>query len=187
MLCALSPNIFTRPDGGSARSARPRLMEAIMVDRTAAAAAEIDRHNATEADKDNAFKLFTPWTADKAKSTDEIATLRQKLAAEDKAQSTPNDRTADAGSEIATLRQKWAAAEARIQEKAKSTPTLDGPRERMAALLRDLPTLDAAARTRPATAQAMHGRAAESVNAAPERPRLVAVFIAGELGFVGMA
>jgi hypothetical protein len=41
MLRALSPNIFTRPDGGSARSARPRLMEAIMVDRTAAAAAEI--------------------------------------------------------------------------------------------------------------------------------------------------
>jgi hypothetical protein len=38
---ALLPNIFTRPDGGSARSARPRLMEAIMVDRTAAAAAEI--------------------------------------------------------------------------------------------------------------------------------------------------
>ena len=56
-----------------------------MVDRTADAAAEIGRHNATEADKDN--KLFTSWKSDKAKST----------------------------------------------------PTLDGPRERMAALLRDLP------------------------------------------------
>ena len=41
MHCALSPNIFTRPDGGSARSARPRLTEAITVDRTVAAAAEI--------------------------------------------------------------------------------------------------------------------------------------------------
>ena len=37
MLRALSPNIFTRPDGGSARSARPRLTEAITVDRTVAA------------------------------------------------------------------------------------------------------------------------------------------------------
>jgi hypothetical protein len=72
-------------------------MEAIMVDRTAAAAAEIDRHNAAEADKDNVLELFTPWESDKAKSTDEIATLRQKLAVEDKAQSTPIDRTAAAG------------------------------------------------------------------------------------------
>ena len=123
MLRALSPNIFTRPDGGSARSARPRLMEAIMVDRTAAAAAE-----------------------------------------------------------IATIRQQLAAAAARIQEKAKSTPTLD-LRERMA----DPPTLDAAARTRRATAQVMHGRAAGSANAAPEWPRLVALLIAGELGFAGVA
>ena len=38
---ALSPDIFTRPDGGSARSARPRLMHAIMADRAVAAAAEI--------------------------------------------------------------------------------------------------------------------------------------------------
>jgi hypothetical protein len=182
MLRPLSPNIFTRPDGGSARSARPRLMEAIMVDRTAAAAAEIDRHNATEADKDNVLELFTPWESDKAKSTDEIATLRQKLAAEDKAQSTPIDRTAAAAAEIATIRQQLAAAAARIQEKAKSTPTLD-LRERMA----DPPTLDAAARTRRATAQVMHGRAAGSANAAPEWPRLVALLIAGELGFVGMA
>jgi hypothetical protein len=183
MLRALSPNIFTRPDGGSARSARPRLMEAIMVDRTAAAAAEIDRHNATEADRDNVLELFTPWESDKAKSTDEIATLRQKLAAEDKAQSTPIDRTAAAAAEIATIRQQLAAAAARIQEKAKSTPTLDDLRERMA----DPPTPDAAARTRRATAQVMHGRAAGSANAAPEWPRLVALLIAGELGFVGMA
>jgi hypothetical protein len=40
----------------------------------------------------------------------------------------------DAAAEIATLGQKLAAAEARIQEKAKSTPTLDDLRERMAAL-----------------------------------------------------
>jgi transposase len=39
-----------------------------MVDRTADAAAEIGRHNATEADKDNVFKLFTSWKSDKAKS-----------------------------------------------------------------------------------------------------------------------
>jgi hypothetical protein len=99
-------------------------MEAIMVDSTAAAAAEIDRHNAAEADKDNVLELFTPWESDKAKSTDEIATLRQKLAAVDKAQSTPIDRTAAAATEIATIRQQLAAAAARIQEKAKSTPTL---------------------------------------------------------------
>jgi hypothetical protein len=67
MLRALSPNIFARPNGGSARSARSRLTEAITVDRTVAAAAEITtlrqelaaakariqemgRHNATEAE-----------------------------------------------------------------------------------------------------------------------------------------
>jgi uncharacterized small protein (DUF1192 family) len=44
------------------------------------------------------------------------------------------DRTVTAAAEIATLRQKLAAAEARIQEKAKSTPTVDDLRERMAAL-----------------------------------------------------
>ena len=53
------------------------------------------------------------------------------------------DRTATAAAEIATLRQKLAAAEARIQElgrhKTKSTPTLDDLRERMAALIRNLP------------------------------------------------
>jgi len=91
---ALSPNIFKRPDGGSARSARPRLMEAIMVDRTAAAAAEITtlrqelaaakariqemgRHNATEADKDNAFKPFTSWKS----RTPTLDDLRERMAA----------------------------------------------------------------------------------------------------------
>jgi hypothetical protein len=34
-------NIFARQDGGSARSARPRLTHAIKLDRTATAAAEI--------------------------------------------------------------------------------------------------------------------------------------------------
>jgi hypothetical protein len=38
---ALSPNIFAKPDGGSARSARSQLTHAIMVDRAASAAAEI--------------------------------------------------------------------------------------------------------------------------------------------------
>jgi hypothetical protein len=77
----------------------------------------------------NVFKLFTSWKGDAAA---EIATPRQKLPAE--AQSTPIDCTVDAAAEIATLGQKLAAAEARIQEKAKSTPTLDDLRERMAAL-----------------------------------------------------
>jgi len=40
-MTALSPNIFAKPDGGSARSARPRLTDAIMADRAAVAAAEI--------------------------------------------------------------------------------------------------------------------------------------------------
>jgi hypothetical protein len=56
-------------------------------------------------------------------------------------------------------------------------------RERMA----DLPKLDAAARTRRATAQVMHERGGGAANAAPDSPRLVALLIAGELGFVGMA
>jgi hypothetical protein len=66
---ALSPNIFKRPDGGSARSARPRLMEAIMVDRTAAAEITTLRQELAAAkariqemgDKDSAFKPFTSW------------------------------------------------------------------------------------------------------------------------------
>ena len=141
--------------------------------------------------------MFTSWTSDKAYRTAdaagtataaaEIGTLRQKPATEDKAQRTPIDCTVDAAAEIATLKQKLTAVEARIQEKAKSTPTLDDLRERMAALPRDPPTLDTAARTLRATAQVMHGRALESANAAPEWPQLVAVFVARELGFVGMA
>ena len=95
--------------------------------------------------------MFTSWTSDKAYRTAdaagtataaaEIGPLRQKPATEDKAQSTPIDCTVDAAAEIATLKQKLTAVEARIQEKAKSTPTLDDLRERMAALLRDPPTL----------------------------------------------
>jgi hypothetical protein len=87
----LLPNIFTRPDGGSAQSARPRLKDIILVDRTAAAAGtaaataeiatlrqkltaagarirETGRHNATEAYKDNAFKLVTSSKSDQTKS-----------------------------------------------------------------------------------------------------------------------
>src|ERR1700683_5602766 len=84
---ALSPNIFKRPDGGSARSARPRLMEAIMVDRTAAAAAEITmlRQELAAAkariqemgDKDNAFKPFTSWKS----RTPTFDDLRERMAA----------------------------------------------------------------------------------------------------------
>ena len=40
-MTALSSNIFAEPNGGSARSARPRLTNAIMADRAAVAAAEI--------------------------------------------------------------------------------------------------------------------------------------------------
>ena len=138
----------------------------------------------------NVFELFTSWASDKANRTADaaadIATLSQKPATEDKTQSTPIDCTVDAPAEIATLKQKLTAVESRIRENAKSTPTLDDLRERMAALLRDPPTLDAA-RTLRATVQVMHGRALESANAAPEWPQLVAAFIARELGFVGMA
>jgi chromosome segregation ATPase len=138
----------------------------------------------------NVFELFTSWKSDKANRTADvaadIATLSQKLATEDKTQNTPIDCTVDAAAEIATLKQKLTAVESRIRENAKSTPTLDDLRERMAALLRDPPTLDAA-RTLRATVQVMHGRALESANAAPEWPQLVAAFIARELGFVGMA
>jgi hypothetical protein len=138
----------------------------------------------------NVFKLFTSWKSDKANCTADvaadIAALSQKPATEDKTQNTPIDCTVDAAAEIATLKQKLTAVESRIRENAKSTPTLDDLRERMAALLRDPPTLDAA-RTLRATLQVMHGRALESANAAPEWPQLVAAFIARELGFVGMA
>jgi hypothetical protein len=166
-------------------------MEAIMVDRTAAAAA-VDRHITAEENKDNVFELF--WESNKATSTDEIATLSQNPATEDKAQSTPIDRAVDAAAEIATIRQQLAVAAARMQEKANSTPMLDDLRERMAdppkldaEWPRLVALLDAGARTRRATAQGTHGRAAGSANAASEWPRLVALLIAGELGFVGMA
>jgi hypothetical protein len=69
-------------------------MEAIMVDRTAAAAAEIatlrqepaaakariqemGRHNATEAEKDNALKPFTSWKS-RIPTLDD---LRERMAA----------------------------------------------------------------------------------------------------------
>jgi hypothetical protein len=42
---------------------------------------ENGRHNATEADKDNAFKLFTPWKSDKAQSTPTLDDLRERMAA----------------------------------------------------------------------------------------------------------
>ena len=84
--------IFARSDRGTAQSARSRLKDVIMVDRTAvatgtaaavaeiavlrqklAAAAsriqvEMGRHKETEAYRDNAFKPFTSWTSDKIKS-----------------------------------------------------------------------------------------------------------------------
>jgi hypothetical protein len=138
----------------------------------------------------NVFELFTSWKSDNANRTADvaadIATLSQKPATEDKTQNTPIDCTVDAAAEIATLKRKLTAVESRIRENAKSTPTLDDLRERMAALLRDPPTLDAA-RTLRASVQVMHGRALESANAAPEWPQLVTAFIARELGFVGMA
>ena len=135
----------------------------------------------------NVFELFTSWTSDKVTADAAgIATAAAEIGMP-RQESTPIDCTVDAAAEIATLKQKLTAVEARIRENAKSTPTLDDLRERMAALLRDPPTLDTAARTLRATAQVMHGRALESANAAPEWPQLVAVFVARELGFVGMA
>jgi len=80
--------IFARLDRGTAQSARSRLKDVIMVDRTAAATGtaaavaeiaalrqklaaaaariqqEVGRHKAAEADKDNAFKPFTSWKSD---------------------------------------------------------------------------------------------------------------------------
>ena len=84
--------IFARPDRGTAQSARSRLKDVIMVDRTAAATGtaaavaeiaalrqklaaaaariqeEMGRRKATEVDRDNAFKPFTSWKSDKIKS-----------------------------------------------------------------------------------------------------------------------
>jgi hypothetical protein len=88
---ALSLNIFARQDGGSARSARPRLTQAIKLDRTATAAAEIatlrQKLAAAEArireieDKNNAFKPLTSWKSDKTKSTPTLHELRECMAA----------------------------------------------------------------------------------------------------------
>ena len=65
-MTALSPNVFAKPDGGSTRSARPRLTHAFVADRAAVAAAEIatlrQKLAAAEArireieDKDNVLK-----------------------------------------------------------------------------------------------------------------------------------
>ena len=87
---ALSPDIFTRPEG-SARLARPRLMHAIMADRAVAAAAEIamlrQKLAVAEAriqeleDMDNAFKPLTSWKSDKTKNTPTLDELRECMAA----------------------------------------------------------------------------------------------------------
>ena len=87
----MSLNIFARQDGGSARSARPRLTHAIKLDRTATAAAEIaalrQKLAAAEArireieDKNNAFKPFTWWKSDRTKSTPMLDELRECMAA----------------------------------------------------------------------------------------------------------
>jgi hypothetical protein len=75
-----------------------RLPGCFTEDRTAYAAAEIaklrqeltafkaciqqtGRHNATEAYKDNAFKRFTPWKADRAKSAPMLDDVRERMAA----------------------------------------------------------------------------------------------------------
>jgi CelD/BcsL family acetyltransferase involved in cellulose biosynthesis len=42
---------------------------------------EMGGHDATEADKDNAFKLFTSWKVDKVKSTPTLDGLRERMAA----------------------------------------------------------------------------------------------------------
>jgi len=89
---ALSPDIFTRSDGGSARLARPRLTQAIMADRAVVAAAEIAmlrqklaaaeaRIREIEADKNNGFKPFTWWRSNKTKSTPTLDELRECMAA----------------------------------------------------------------------------------------------------------
>ena len=87
--------------------------------------------------------MFTSWTSDKAYRTADAAGTATAAAeiGMPRQESTPIDCTVDAAAEIATLKQKLTAVESRIRENAKSTPTLDDLRERMAALLRDPPTL----------------------------------------------
>jgi len=87
----LSSNIFAEPNGGSARSARPRLTNAIMADRAAVAEAEIatlkQKLATAEArireleDKDNAFKPLTSWKSDKTKCAPTLDELRECMAA----------------------------------------------------------------------------------------------------------
>jgi hypothetical protein len=85
-------NIIAKPDGGSARLARPRLTHAIMADRAVVAAAEIAtlrqklaaaeaRIREIEADKNNGFKPFTWWKSNKTKSTSTLDELRECMAA----------------------------------------------------------------------------------------------------------
>jgi hypothetical protein len=85
-------NIFAKPDGGSARLARPRLTQVIMVDRTVTASAELAelrqklaapeaRIREIEADKNNGFKSFTRWKSNKTKSTPTLDELRECMAA----------------------------------------------------------------------------------------------------------
>ena len=61
--------LFAKPDRGSAQSARSRLTNAIMVDRTVAAAGTVAAEIATLRQKLAAAALeqFTSWTSDKAK------------------------------------------------------------------------------------------------------------------------
>jgi hypothetical protein len=89
---ALSPDIFTRSDGGSAQLARPRLTQVIMVDHTVTSSAELAELKQKlaaaeacireiEADKNNGFKPFTWWRSNKAKSSPTFDELRACVAA----------------------------------------------------------------------------------------------------------
>ena len=83
--------------------------------------------------------------------TGEIATLRQKLAAaEARTQGMGRHNATEADKDnikLLTSRKSDKAKSNLTFDETKSTPTLDDLRERMAALLRDPPTLDTAART----------------------------------------
>jgi hypothetical protein len=80
--------IKTIETGQSAR----RLADVIMIDRNAAAAAEIAtlrqklaaaeaRIREIEAKKDNAFKPFTSWKSEKTKGTPTLDNMRERMAA----------------------------------------------------------------------------------------------------------
>jgi hypothetical protein len=187
MLRALSPNIFTRPDGGSARSARPRLMEVIMVDRTTGAAAAGGSKSIDPAELHRVFppaantaERREPALEEQIKSLRQVSELlhdvratgimyeTQSLAVRALRELLDNPdrdnwdellaanraliKAIAVAAEIATLRQKLAAAEACIQEMGDKdnafkpfaswksrTPTFDDLRERMAALISNLP------------------------------------------------